>query len=146
MIWFIVSRHIAIFRFSKWPPPPSWIFEIGKFYQLTGSRVSRRISLPNIVKICQSVANILRFFNFSKLWPPPPWLFKFVKFHWQTMSRRPILIIVLNIVKIGGFVAIILRFFRPILDFLATRVDRVETPNLRLSVVLTAMDQKLPKS
>jgi len=35
------SRDIAIFRFSRWPVPQSWIFEIVKFYWLTGSRGSR---------------------------------------------------------------------------------------------------------
>jgi len=27
--WSIQSRDIAIFRFSKWPPPPSFIFTSG---------------------------------------------------------------------------------------------------------------------
>jgi len=29
---------LRFFKFSKWPLPPSWIFEITKFYWLTGSR------------------------------------------------------------------------------------------------------------
>jgi len=58
-VWSIQSRNIAIFRFSKWLPPLSWIFEIAKLYWLLGSRGSRRISVPNFVKIGQSVANIL---------------------------------------------------------------------------------------
>jgi len=69
--WSIQSRGIAIFRFYKWPPPPSWIFEIAKFYRLTGARGSRRMSVPNIVKIGLSVADILQFFEFSR-WPPLP--------------------------------------------------------------------------
>jgi len=56
-------------EFSKWRPPPSWIFEIAKFYWLLGSTGWRRISLPNFVKIGQSVAKILRFFDFSR-WRP----------------------------------------------------------------------------
>jgi len=106
----------------------------------TGSRESRRISMPNIVKICQSVAKILRVFNFLKQRPPPCWIFKFVKFHWQTVSERPRLIILLNVLKIGRSIAEILRFFRifklafaAILDFwnheilLAIWMQRVQT-------------------
>jgi len=47
--------------------PPSWIFEIAKFYWLLWRRGSRHISMPNVVKIGQSVANILRFFRFFKM-------------------------------------------------------------------------------
>jgi len=65
------QRYCDFFRFFKWPLPPSWIFEIMKFYQLTGSRWSRHISMPNIVSICQSFAKILRFFNFLR-WHRPP--------------------------------------------------------------------------
>jgi len=55
-------RYCNIY-FLRWQPPPFWIFEIAKFYWLTGSRGSRCMSVPNIVKICQSVAKILRFFK-----------------------------------------------------------------------------------
>jgi len=64
-----VVEMLRIFEFFRWPPPPSWIFEIAKFYWLLGSRGSRCINLPNFVKIGQSVAKILRFFNFSR-WRP----------------------------------------------------------------------------
>jgi len=106
-----LRRYCDFFVFSRWPPPPSWIFEIAKFYWLLGSRWWRRISIPNFVKISQSVAKILRFFSFSKWRVPPSWIFIFMKFHWQTVSGRPRLIIVLNVVKIGRFVIEILRFF-----------------------------------
>ena len=109
--WSIHSRDIAIFRFSKWPPLQAWIFEIAKVYWLMGSRGSSRISVPNIVKICQSVVKIYNF-EFSKWRPPPFQIFKFVKFHWQTVSGGPRLIIVLNFVKIGRSVAEIFRFFK----------------------------------
>jgi len=61
-----VAEILQFFKFSRWPSPPSWIFEIVKFYWLFGSRGSRRISMPNFVKIGQSVAKILRFFHFSR--------------------------------------------------------------------------------
>jgi len=51
-------------KFSKWPPPPSWIFKIVKFYWLFGWRRSRCISTPNFVEIGQSVVKVLRFFVF----------------------------------------------------------------------------------
>jgi len=47
----------------------SWIFEIAKFYWLLQSRRSSRISMPNFVKIGQSVAKILRFLDFWR-WRP----------------------------------------------------------------------------
>jgi len=63
------AEILRFFEFSRWPPSPSWIFEIAKFYWLLGSRGRRHISMPNFVKISQSVAKILRFFNFSR-WRP----------------------------------------------------------------------------
>jgi len=65
-----IAELLQFFVFSRWPPPPSWIFEIAKFYWLLESRWSRCISVPNFVKIGQSVAKILRFFHFSR-WRPP---------------------------------------------------------------------------
>jgi len=48
------------FDFSRWWLPPSWISEILKFYQayLTGPGGPRCITLPNLIKIRQSVAEI----------------------------------------------------------------------------------------
>jgi len=59
------AEILRFFKFSRWPTPPSWIFEIAKFYWPLGSRGSRRISMPNFVKIGQSVAKkIFPFFDF----------------------------------------------------------------------------------
>jgi len=33
-----VAEILIFFEFSKWPPPPSWILEIAKFYWQAGSR------------------------------------------------------------------------------------------------------------
>jgi len=63
-----VAEILQFFEFSRWPPPPSRIFEITKFYWLFG-RGSRLISMPNSVKIGQSVVKILRFFDFLR-WRP----------------------------------------------------------------------------
>jgi len=57
---------IAFFRIFKMAAAPSWIFKIAKFCWLLCSRGRRRISVPNFVKIGQSVAKILRFFDFSR--------------------------------------------------------------------------------
>jgi len=65
--WSSVVETLQFFEFSKWPPPPSWIFKIAKFYWLLWRRGSRHISMPNFVKIGQSVAKILRFFRFFKM-------------------------------------------------------------------------------
>jgi len=50
-------------------------FEIEKFCWLLGRRGSRRISVPNFVKIGQSVAKILNFFSiFLDGGRPPSWI------------------------------------------------------------------------
>jgi len=104
---FLWRYILQFFEFSRWPPPPSWIFKIGKFYWLFRSRGSRRICVPNFVKIGQSVAKILRFFDFSRWWLPPSWTFKFVKCYWLTVSGEPRRITVPNFVKIDCSVAIL---------------------------------------
>jgi len=85
---------------------------IAIIYRLTRSRGSRCISMSNIVKICQSVAKILRFFYFSRWRLPPFWIIKFVIFYWLTLSGRPRRITVPNFVKIGRSVVEILRFLK----------------------------------
>jgi len=65
--WSSVVETLQFFEFSEWPPPPSWIFEIAKFYWLLWQRGSRHISMPNFVTFGQSVAKILRFFRFFKM-------------------------------------------------------------------------------
>jgi len=59
-------EDIKLFNFSRWRPPPSWIFEIVNFYLLTLSGWPRLIIVPNFVKIGRSVTDILRFFEFSR--------------------------------------------------------------------------------
>jgi len=55
------------FDFSRWRPPPCWIFEIVNFYLLLVSAGPRRISVANFVKIGHSVAEILHFFRIFKM-------------------------------------------------------------------------------
>jgi len=57
--WSSVVETLQFFKFSKWLPLPSWIFEIAKFYWLLWRRGSRHASMPNFVKIRQSVVKIL---------------------------------------------------------------------------------------
>ena len=90
--WSIQSRHIAIFQIFKMAADTGmlcWIFEIAKFYWLFGTRGSRCISMPNFVKIAQSVAAILRFCRFSRMRPPPYWIFEIVNFYLLTVSGGP---------------------------------------------------------
>jgi len=85
-----------------------------EFYRLTGSRGSKRTSMPNIVNICQSVAKILRFFDFLKTAaadPPPSWIVEFSKFYWLTVSGGIRRVTVPSFAQIGLSVAAILRFF-----------------------------------
>jgi len=92
---------LRFLEFSKWLPPPSWIFEVAKFYWLLGWRWSTRISVPNFVKIGQLVAKILRFFDFSRCRLSLYWIVEFAKFYWLTVSGEPWRITVPNFVKIG---------------------------------------------
>jgi len=107
---FFVAEILQFFKFSKWPSPPSWIFQIVKFYWLLGWRGSRHMSVPNFIKIGQSVAKILRLFDFTRWRWPPSWVFIFVKCYWLTVSEGHKHITVPNFVKIGRSVAEILRF------------------------------------
>ena len=104
-----IGQSVAkILRFF-WPPQ-SWIVEFTKFYCLTAPGWSRRIIVPNFIKIGRSIA-MMRFFEFSR-WPPPPsWIFEIAKFYWLLGSRGWRRISMPNLVKIGQLVAKILRFF-----------------------------------
>jgi len=52
---------LRFFKFSRWLLPPSWIFEIAKFYWLTVSGGHRRITVPNFIKNGRSIAAIKNF-------------------------------------------------------------------------------------
>jgi len=108
---FFVAEIMQFFKFSIWPRPPSWIFEIVKFYWLLRWRGSRLISVPNLFQISQSVAKILRFFDFSRWRPPQSRIFKFVKFYWLTVSWGPRHITIPNFLEISHSIAEILRSF-----------------------------------
>jgi len=55
------ATYCDFFKFSKCLLPLSWIFDIAKFYWLFGWRGSRRISMPNFVKIRRSIVEIENF-------------------------------------------------------------------------------------
>jgi len=63
-----VGKILTFFNFSRWRPPPSWIFENMKFYSVLESRVARRISMPNFVINwsigCEDI-KIFRFFEMA---------------------------------------------------------------------------------
>jgi len=106
-----VMETLHFFEFSKWPMPPSWIFEIAKFYWLLGRRGLIHISMPNFVKIVQSVEKILRFFFYFSIWrPPPSWIVKFTKFYWLTVAGGPRRITLPNFVNVGRSTAEMLQF------------------------------------
>jgi len=58
---------IAIFRIFKIAAAAIFEFWHREIYWLLGSRGSRRVLMPNFVKIGQSVAKILKFFDFLKM-------------------------------------------------------------------------------
>ena len=134
---------IAYFlEFSRWPPRPSWIFEIAKFYWLLWSSVRRRISVPNFVKIGQLIAKILRFFDFSR-WRPPPsctYIFEIVNFCLLLVSAGPRRITVPNFVKIGRSIAEILHFFSRILKMAAAAILDFLNRDILLVVVVQSLE------
>jgi len=75
-----VVKILRFFDFSRWRPPPSWIFEIVNFYLLTVSGGTKRITVPNVVKIGRSIVEILQFFEFSRCLPLPFWIAQFYCF------------------------------------------------------------------
>jgi len=58
--------RLRFFNFTRWRPPPSWIFKFVKCYWLMVSQGHKHITIPNFVNIGRSVAEILRFFEFSR--------------------------------------------------------------------------------
>jgi len=63
-----VAEILLFFAFSKWPPPPSWIFEILKFYCLLGfrgSRVHRNATFCQNRSICCEDIKIFPLFKMS---------------------------------------------------------------------------------
>jgi len=106
-----IAEILRFFEFLRWPPPPSWIFKIAKFYWLIGWRGSRRISMPNFVKIGKSVAKILRFFDFLRWRPPSSWIVEFAKFYRLTVFRGTIRITLPNFIKIGFSLRIYCNFW-----------------------------------
>ena len=130
--WSGVSTHITMpnflenglskaDKFSKWLLMLlSWISEIAKFYWLFGWRGSRRISMPNFVKIGQSVAKILKFIDFSRWWLPPSGIAEFAKFYSLTVSGEHRRITAPNFVKIGRSIAEIENF--PIFKMASTAI------------------------
>ena len=61
------AEILRFFEFSRWPPPPSWIFEIAKFYLLLGSRGWRRISMPNFCQNRSIGCEDIKIFQFFKM-------------------------------------------------------------------------------
>jgi len=107
--WSSVVETLQFFEFSKWPPAPSWIFEIATFYWLLWLRGSRHICMPNFVKIGQSVAKILRFFSFFMMAAAAILDCRIHKIL-LTDRVRTAQTHVLNFIKIGHSIAAILRF------------------------------------
>jgi len=61
-----VAKILRFFHFSRWRPPPSWIFEMVNFYLLSVSGGPRRIIVPYFVKIgCSIVDAIFQIFKMA---------------------------------------------------------------------------------
>jgi len=60
------AEILQFLNFSRRQLPSSWIFEILKFYWLTGSEGPRCTIMPNFVKIGQTIFEISCLFDFSR--------------------------------------------------------------------------------
>jgi len=77
--WSIYSANIAIFRYLKMAADTILNFRNHIILLAAGLR---RITVPNFVKIGQSIVKIMQFVNFSRWRPLPSWIFKVAKFYW----------------------------------------------------------------
>jgi len=57
-----ISQTGDFFDFSKWRPPPPWVFKISNFLQSKWSRGSNCVTMPNL---WQLVKLLLRYGEFS---------------------------------------------------------------------------------
>ena len=106
--WPIRCGDIAIFDFSKWrqpPSPPYRIFKSQNFYWLTESRGPRCLTVPNFIKMGQTVFEISRFFDFSR-WRPSAILDLFRAYSDHPQRVLGVIITVQNLVLIDN------RYFR----------------------------------
>jgi len=58
----IIAEILQSFDYSRWPPLPSLILKLVKFYLLTVPGVPSFINVPNFIKITCFIAEILQFF------------------------------------------------------------------------------------
>ena len=56
-------------NFSRWRPPPSWFLKIRYFNGLSPVGGPICVTIPNFIKIGQTIAQIWRFNFFFKRWP-----------------------------------------------------------------------------
>jgi len=106
-----IAKILRFFNFSRWRPPPSWIFKFVRCYWVTVSGRPRRITVPNFVKIgsfrCRDIV-IFRIFKMAAFAISDFWNREILLVVKVQRSRR---IFMPNCVKIGLSVAKILRFF-----------------------------------
>ena len=103
-----LSRYGDFSFFSKWRPPPCWIFKFLKFWWAECSKGSNCVTVSNFVEIGQTAVEIWRFFNFSKMATVRHLGFVTPVFGPHTKGG---LITVQNLVEIGTVVLIICVFF-----------------------------------
>jgi len=75
--------NMAIFfDFSRWRPPPSWIFIFLIFNGGNGQecRTTSLCHMSNFIEIAQTAVEISQFLDFSKWQLPLCWIFKFLNF------------------------------------------------------------------
>ena len=102
-----IGRTLAeiwrFFDFSRWRPPPSWIFKCGKFRGGKGSRRPKRVTMPNFAEIGQTLRAFGSLYHCAKFgWN---WrtgfdnmhVFRLEQFGWRTPIHAPIIGV------LGGF-------------------------------------------
>jgi len=88
--------------FSRWRPPPCWIFKNSKFLRTIPCRGPLCVTVPNFIKIGHTVAEIWRFYGFKNGGRPPSWIFE-IRIFWRSGPlREPFCFSILNFVKIAA--------------------------------------------
>ena len=86
-------------RFSRWRPPPSWIFKNWVFGHVNRIRFNICYSVRNFIKIGRFFTEIWRFNDFRNGGRPPSWISKICRFchlalepasppFWKSLNRH----------------------------------------------------------
>jgi len=107
-------------RFSRWRPPPPWIWKNSIFGHVTATGFNIWCSVPNLIKIGQFFTEIWRFNDFQNGGRPTSWILKTCSFSLSSSPCRHAVLLphtklrwnrtiaaILNLKKVFGHVTVI---------------------------------------